>query len=105
MKMLLNCFKCFKQSDWAETHIYHIIIYSWHRWLTCNDVSSDLTHCDIKGEQVEDFNQITGKFELTFPYIVIHVLYVDKMQCFSYTYTLKSSGQLPVLLKFLQVIL
>ena len=30
MKMLLNCFACYNQSEYWK-HIYYIIIYSWHK--------------------------------------------------------------------------
>ena len=54
MKMFLNCFACYEQSDWPQKN--HCIIYVSYYYIfktqgqshmTRNGVSLDLLHCDI----------------------------------------------------------
>ena len=69
MKVLLNFFACYEQSDWSKchNHIYHIIIYSWHPHVTDNGVSSGLPRCVlfVKGTKWKiGFNQISKTLSL-----------------------------------------
>jgi len=61
----LNCFVCYKQSNWLKkviTCIYHISKYSWHRdsHETHKVISSDLPCCDISVNERSDFNRMTN---------------------------------------------